>query len=69
MIPYFRREKNIKQIDLAKDLKVSPSYLCKIEKGFQEPTEKFMKEISEYLDVAMNELFPQKDANGKRSRR
>ncbi len=60
MIPYFRREKNIKQIDLAKDLKVSPSYLCKIEKGFQEPTEKFMKEISEYLDVAMNELFPAK---------
>lgn len=60
MIPYFRREKSIKQIDLAEALKVSPSYLCKIEKGTQEPTNKFIKEISEFLGVPQNELFPAK---------
>jgi len=60
MIPYFRREKGIKQIDLARALKVSPSYLCKIEKGSQEPTDKFIKEISEYMGVPQKELFPAK---------
>ncbi len=60
MIPYFRREKKIKQIDLARELKVSPSYLCKIEKGTQEPTEKFMEEISDFLQVPKKELFPAK---------
>ena len=60
MIPYFRREKKIKQVDLARALKVSPSYLCKIEKGLQEPTERFVKSCAEFLNVAVEELFPVK---------
>ncbi|NMB64064.1 MAG: helix-turn-helix domain-containing protein, partial [Spirochaetes bacterium] len=35
MILYYRRKKNIKQVDMAKALHVSPSYLCKIERGVQ----------------------------------
>ncbi len=58
MIPHFRREKKIKQADMAKSLNVSPSYLCKIEKGIQIPTKKFMEDCSLYLGVTINALFP-----------
>ena len=63
-ITVLRREKKIKQIDLAKALDVSPSYLCKIEKSSQEPTAKFMKACSEFLEVPETEIFP-----GKRDRK
>ena len=56
-ILFIRREKKIKQRDLAAALGVSPSYLCKIEKTVQEPTDKFVKACSEYLGVSENELF------------
>ena len=66
-IPIIRREKKIKQRDLATALGVSPSYLCKIEKVVQEPTDKFIKACSEYLGVSENELFlqPRKKAKNK----
>ncbi|MDR3236961.1 MAG: transcriptional regulator [Spirochaetia bacterium] len=56
-ISIIRREKKIKQTDLALALGVSPSYLCKIEKLVQEPSGKFMKACSECLDVPEAELF------------
>jgi putative transcriptional regulator len=57
LIPYIRRKKNIKQYDLARALRVSPSYLCKIEKGLVEPTDKFMKDCSKYFRVSPDEIF------------
>lgn len=59
-ILFIRRSKNIKQADMARDLDVSPSYLCKVEKGTQEPSDKFKKLCAKYLEVALSELFPQR---------
>ncbi|MCL1910790.1 MAG: helix-turn-helix domain-containing protein [Leptospirales bacterium] len=66
-ISIIRREKKITQRTLAAALGVSPSYLCKIEKVVQEPTDKFIKACSEYLDVSENELFspPRKKMKNK----
>ncbi|MCP4132592.1 MAG: helix-turn-helix domain-containing protein [bacterium] len=60
MIPYFRRKMRIKQYDMAKDLRVSPSYLCKVETGLQNPTERFKDLCARYLKVTVPELFPKK---------
>ncbi|HNX59995.1 MAG TPA: helix-turn-helix transcriptional regulator [Spirochaetota bacterium] len=59
-IPFVRRQKKIKQNDMAKALNVSPAYLCKVEKGVMEPTEKFKKQCALYLKSRVNELFPAK---------
>lgn len=55
-----RRQKGIKQYDLAQKLKVSPSYLSKVETGNQEPSAKFIKDCAKVLKVSENELFPKK---------
>ena len=44
---------------MAKDLDVSPSYLCKIEKGIQQPTDKFKQACAKYLNVKASKLFPE----------
>ncbi len=53
-----RRKRNITQTRMAGDLNVSPSYLCKVEKGTQEPSPQFMKACAHYLDMPEEELFP-----------
>jgi len=59
---YFLRRKNkIKQYDMATALKVSPSYLSKIESGSQKPTERFKKACADYLKVSEEDLFTEKD--------
>jgi len=58
IVPYIRRKKNIKQYDMARSLNVSPSYLCKIEKGIQQPTDKFKTACAKYLGVSVSVLFP-----------
>lgn len=58
ILSLIRRKRKITQSRMAEDLKVSPSYLCKVEKGTQEPSRRFMKDCSVYLDVAEGELFP-----------
>lgn len=60
LIPVFRRKLKIKQNDMARDLDVSPSYLCKVEKGIQEPSIKFRESCSKYLNASEEELFPKK---------
>lgn len=60
LIPYFRRKKNIKQYDMARALNVSPSYLCKVERGTQEPTEQFKKACARHLNIPIKQLFPEK---------
>ncbi|HOF13703.1 MAG TPA: helix-turn-helix transcriptional regulator [Spirochaetota bacterium] len=65
MILFFRRKKNIKQVDMAKALNVSPSYLCKIERGVQEPTEEFKRMCARYLNISVSKLFPERVKNSK----
>lgn len=60
ILPYIRRKMKLKQNDLARALKVSPSYLCKIENGTMEPNEKFITNCSEYLNIPRGVLFPDK---------
>lgn len=55
-----RRRKNIKQKKLAELVGCSPSYLSKIEKGKQVPTEKFKKKCAKVLKIKEAELFPEK---------
>lgn len=59
-IPFVRRQKKIKQNDMAKALCVSPAYLCKVEKGVMEPTEKFKKQCALFLKSKVQDLFPEK---------
>lgn len=59
VILYFRRKKKVKQVDMAKALNVSPSYLCKIERGVQKPTDEFKKMCAKYFNVAVAKLFPE----------
>ena len=58
IIQYIRRKRNIKQRDMARDLKISPSYLCKIENGIQEPSRKLIGSCAEYFSIPEKELFP-----------
>lgn len=58
IIPVIRRRKKIKQLDLAKALDVSPSYLCKVEKGLVEPTDTFRELCSSFLGENPEIIFP-----------
>ncbi len=64
MIPFFRRKKKIKQTDMAKALNVSPSYLCKVEKGLAQPTASFKGVCAKYLKVSKHVLFPEDEKIG-----
>jgi putative transcriptional regulator len=59
-IPFVRRQKKIKQNDMARALNVSPAYLCKVEKGIMRPTDSFKKQCALYLKSTINDLFPKK---------
>lgn len=52
-----RVEKGIKQGDMAKQLGITPQYLCNIEKGKASPRLDLMKKISELLETPATELF------------
>lgn len=60
-LSYLRRAKGIKQYSLAQSLEISPSFLCKIEKGLQEPTELFKKKCAEFFDEKVDSIFPDTD--------
>ena len=56
-ISFLRRTKGIKQYDLARVLEVSPSFLCKIEKGLQEPTDIFKNKCADYFNERVESIF------------
>lgn len=60
IIPYIRRERGIKQNDMAKALGVTPSYLCKVERGVMDPSAEFVESCSKYLKTSSDILFPKK---------
>lgn len=62
-LSYLRRRSGIKQYDLAKKLQVSPSFLCKIEKGLQEPTDEFMLRCAEIFNENVELIFSSKQDN------
>lgn len=68
LLPHYRRIRKIKQSDMARDLDVSPSFLCKVEKGLVDPSVKFRTGCSVYLDVPEDILFPRGAAGNGRSK-
>ncbi|HPJ34486.1 MAG TPA: helix-turn-helix transcriptional regulator [Spirochaetota bacterium] len=58
IIPILRRKNKIKQLDLARELDVSPSYLCKVEKGLVDPTDSFIESCSVILNESKDVIFP-----------
>lgn len=55
-----REKRNISQNALAKHLGVSPSYLCRIEKGLQPISISVAIEVADFLDVTLDELVGRK---------
>lgn len=56
-----RVAKGIKQIDLAKQVGITPQQLCKIEKGAVEPRRDLMLKISNILGENVQTLFFDED--------
>lgn len=52
-----RVRKGIKQGDLADKVRITPQYLCLIEKGAVEPRRDLMIKIAKALDTTVQELF------------
>ncbi len=52
-----RRKRGIKQYLLAEYLNVSPSYLCKIEKGNMEPDEDFINRCVDFFNEKKDFIF------------
>jgi transcriptional regulator with XRE-family HTH domain len=57
-LSHLRRARGIKQYNLARTLDVSPSFLCKIEKGLQEPTDIFKKKCADFFNEQEELIFP-----------
>lgn len=58
MLRFYRRKLDIKQNDMADAINISPSYLCKIEKGQLDPSDDIRKRCASYLDISVGRLFP-----------
>jgi len=54
-------QKNIREVDLAKYLKISPQRLNNWTRGKNYPGIKYMKLISEYLNKSIKKLFFEED--------
>lgn len=58
-----RRDRNIKQVDLAKTLDITNDYLSSIERGARTPSFKLAKKIADYFDTTMDEIFFSNQSN------
>lgn len=58
-----RRDRNIKQMDLAKILDITNDYLSLIERGARTPSFKLAKKIADYFDTTMDEIFFSNQSN------
>ena len=54
----FRKLKGYTQEEFAKKLSVSISMLGEVERGTRKPTESFLQDIANHLDITVEELKP-----------
>lgn len=66
IISHLRRQKGLKQNDMAEALRISPSYLCKVEKGVQKPAKNFKRACSDFFGIPEHEIFFQKKIDRKK---
>lgn len=58
-IAHYRKQKNLKQFELAKLLNATDTgYLCQVEKGKKNISIKKLKEICSLLGLASNKILP-----------
>ena len=54
----FRKEKNLEQKQMAKEIGVSASYYCKVEQRIQNPSYMFLSKLKKrFPDVSIDALF------------
>lgn len=58
-ISKIRKEKKISQAKLAEMINISPSSLCRFERGLYEPSYEILEKICEVLDIPLSEIFVQ----------
>lgn len=56
-IKNFRKEKELTQVELAKQAGIAQSFLSNIENGRQSPSLKNLQKIAKALDISLNELL------------
>ena len=54
----FRKLKGYTQEEFAKKLSVSISMLGEVERGTRRPTENFLQDVANHLDITVEELKP-----------
>ncbi|MDK2937786.1 helix-turn-helix transcriptional regulator [Acetobacterium wieringae] len=59
-LKYLRMQQKLSQVNLAKELEISPSAITMYEKGKREPNFELLKKISEYFEVDYNILLGEK---------
>jgi putative transcriptional regulator len=57
-IRVFRKEKGLRQVDLAKELGIFQSEVSDLETGKRKPNIYFAKKIAKVLGKDINEIFP-----------
>ena len=58
-----RTAKGVKQLDLARQLDVSPNYVSLVEKGRREPSVGFLRKVAKELGVPVGLLFLWQDTD------
>ena len=61
----YRKQKGIKQYELARQLGVSPSHLSKIENGLSEPPDDLLEKCADILEVNVEELHSKNEKGAK----
>jgi len=60
-LKFYRQQKNITQVELAKKVGISEQYYQKLEYQKHEPKISTAQNLAKVLDVDVNELFRQKE--------
>ena len=51
-----RKKKNITQEEMAKEVGVTPAYICRVEKGTRNISLSLATDIADYLEVSLDEI-------------
>lgn len=66
-IKYYRKQKGLTQDDLAKKLGLVKGTISNYETGYRTPQETRLFELTDILEISMNDLFPQTTSGNKKS--
>lgn len=56
-VKFFREKKDMKQVELAKQVNVAQATICQIEKGIKNPSLQLADEIARVLGVKLEKLL------------